>query len=121
MLMTHILIILVISAKYLGILFQIKDDLLDYSIESKIGKPNFQDLREGKVTYPFFYAYKNSNLNQKKELEKMMGNKKLNQKNIIKLITNLGGIEETKNLAKKYFNKSINSAEKLEILKLEKK
>ena len=100
-------------AKDLGILFQIKDDLLDYSIESKIGKPNFQDLREGKVTYPFFYAYKNSNLNQKKELKKMMGNKKLNQKNTIKLIANLNGIEETKNLDKKYFNKSINSAEKI--------
>jgi octaprenyl-diphosphate synthase len=105
-------------AKDLGILFQIKDDLLDYSIESKIGKPNFQDLREGKVTYPFFYAYKNSNLNQKKELEKMMGNKKLNQKNTIKLVANLGGIEETKNLAKEYFNKSINSAKKIRNLKI---
>ena len=47
-----------------------------------------------------------------------MGNKKLNQKNTIKLIVNLGGIEETKNLAKKYFNKSINSAEKIRDLKI---
>ena len=100
-------------AKDLGILFQIKDDLLDYSIKYKIGKPVFQDLREGKVTYPFFYAYKNSNLNQKKELKKMMGNKKLNQKKALKLIAILGGIKETKNLAKKYFDKSINSAEKI--------
>ena len=45
-------------AKNLGILFQIKDDLLDYSTDSKkIGKPVFQDLREGKVTYPFYFAY----------------------------------------------------------------
>ena len=105
-------------AKNLGILFQIKDDLLDYSIKSEIGKPVFQDIREGKVTYPFFYAYKNSNSSQKRELEKMIGNTKLNQKNAINLITNLGGIEETKNLAKKYFNKSINSAEKIRDLKI---
>ena len=105
-------------AKNLGILFQIKDDLLDYSIKSEIGKPVFQDLREGKVTYPFFYAYKNSNSNQKRELEKMIGNTKLNQKNAINLITNLGGIKETKNLAKKYFNNSINSAEKIRDLKI---
>ena len=48
----------------------------------------------------------------------MMGNKKLNQKNTIKLVANLGGIEETKNLAKKYFNKSISSAEKIRDLKI---
>ena len=41
-------------AKNIGILFQIKDDLLDYSSNSKTGKPQFQDLKEGKITYPFF-------------------------------------------------------------------
>ena len=46
------------SAKNLGILFQIRDDLLDYSINLKTGKPSYQDLREGKVTYPFFFAIK---------------------------------------------------------------
>ncbi len=45
--------------KNLGILFQIKDDLLDYSLDEKvIGKPVFQDLKEGKITYPFYFAYK---------------------------------------------------------------
>ena len=36
-----------------GILFQITDDLLDYSDNKKIGKPVFQDIKEGKVTYSF--------------------------------------------------------------------
>jgi len=48
------------SAKNIGILFQIKDDLLDYSNSSKTGKQSFQDLKEGKITYPFFFALKNS-------------------------------------------------------------
>ena len=33
-------------SKNLGILFQIKDDLLDYQIDSHSGKPNFQDIKE---------------------------------------------------------------------------
>ena len=36
------------SAKNIGILFQIKDDLLDYSNTSKTGKQSFQDLKEGR-------------------------------------------------------------------------
>ena len=55
-------------AKNLGVLFQIKDDLLDYSEGEEIGKPTFQDIKEGKVTYPFYFAYKNANFDQKKQL-----------------------------------------------------
>ncbi|MAR95227.1 MAG: dimethylallyltransferase [Gammaproteobacteria bacterium] len=105
-------------AKNLGILFQIKDDLLDYSLKSKIGKPTFQDLKEGKITYPFLYAYKNSNFSEKEELKKILGNKKINKKNVLSFINNLGGIENTNNLAKEYFKKSIFSAEKIRNLKV---
>ena len=105
-------------AKNLGILFQIKDDLLDYSLKSEIGKPIFQDIKESKITYPFFYAYKNSSSFEKKELKKMLGNKKINQKKTSKLISDLGGIENTNNLAKQYFNKSVRSAEKIRNLKI---
>ena len=90
-------------SKNLGIVFQIKDDLLDYSQdESTLGKPILQDLREGKVTYPFFFAYKNANRNEKKELELLLGKKKLNQKKVFQLINRLKGIEETQKLALKY-------------------
>ena len=66
-------------AKNLGILFQIRDDMLDYSSDLKIGKPSYQDLREGKVTYPFFYAYKNGNTRNKKNLFELLGKNNLNQ------------------------------------------
>ena len=57
-------------SKNLGIVFQIKDDLLDYSNnETVIGKPILQDIREGKVTYPFYFAYKKASLKEKKYLE----------------------------------------------------
>jgi len=98
------------SAKNLGILFQIRDDLLDYSISLKTGKPSFQDLRESKVTYPFFYAYKNANKKEQKQLRNLLGNKKLNQTAVNKLIIKLGGIDKTNRLAKKYFDETIKYA-----------
>ena len=105
-------------AKNLGILFQIKDDMLDYSLKSEIGKPIFQDIKEGKVTYPFFYAYKNSSSNERKQLRKVLGNNKINQKETMKLVSDLGGIENTSYLAKQYFNKSVRSAEKIRNLRI---
>ena len=101
------------SAKNLGILFQIRDDLLDYSISLKTGKPSFQDLRESKVTYPFFYAYKNANKKEQKQLRNLLGNKKLNQTAVNKLIIKLGGIDKTNRLAKKYFDETIKYANKI--------
>ena len=102
-------------SKNLGVVFQIKDDLLDYSSdETIIGKPVLQDIREGKVTYPFYFAYKKASLEEKKYLESKLGDKKQNNKKIIELITNLGGIKETENLAIKYFMKSKQAASKIE-------
>lgn len=40
-----------------GLIFQIKDDILDYVSDAKsIGKPTGNDLREGKVTLPLIHA-----------------------------------------------------------------
>jgi octaprenyl-diphosphate synthase len=44
----------------LGIGFQIKDDIFDYSDSKKIGKPSGNDLKEGKITLPLIYALKQS-------------------------------------------------------------
>ena len=100
-------------AKNLGILFQIRDDMLDYSSDLKIGKPSYQDLREGKVTYPFFYAYKNANTRNKKNLFELLGKNNLNQSKAKTLIQNLNGIRKTEQLAKKYHVKTIDCANKI--------
>lgn len=98
-------------AKNLGILFQIKDDLLDYSLDEKvIGKPVFQDLKEGKITYPFYFAYKNANKKQKNQLQTMLGKKKQNIKSAYNMIKDLNGFAETEILASKYFDKAIKYA-----------
>ena len=98
-------------AKYLGILFQIKDDLLDYSLNEKIiGKPVFQDMKEGKVTYPFYFAYKNSDKKNKEKLKSYLGKNKFNINSAYKLIDQLGGIIETEHLAFEYLDKAKQSA-----------
>ena len=98
------------SAKNIGILFQIKDDLLDYSNTSKTGKQSFQDLKEGKVTYPFFFALKNSSQKEKKQLISFLGNQRLNEKKALVLISKLNGLTKTQQLAEKFYTNSIDAA-----------
>ena len=98
------------SAKIIGILFQINDDLLDYSNTSKTGKQSFQDLKEGKVTYPFFFALKNSSQKEKKQLISFLGNQRLNEKKALALISKLNGLTKTQQLAEKFYTSSVNAA-----------
>ena len=98
------------SAKNIGILFQIKDDLLDYSNSPKTGKQSFQDLKEGKITYPFFFALKNSSQKDKKQLISYLGNQRLNEKKVLALISKLNGLTKTQQLAEKFYTSSVNAA-----------
>ena len=98
------------SAKNIGILFQIKDDLLDYSNSPKTGKQSFQDLKEGKVTYPFFFALKNSSQKEKKQLISFLDNQRLNEKKALALISKLNGLTKTQQLAEKFYTSSVNAA-----------
>ena len=40
----------------IGIIFQIRDDIFDYSDSKKIGKPTGIDMREGKLTLPVLFV-----------------------------------------------------------------
>jgi octaprenyl-diphosphate synthase len=54
--------------EYLGICFQIKDDIFDYFENAQIGKPTCNDLRDGKVTLPLIYALQVSSELEKSEI-----------------------------------------------------
>jgi octaprenyl-diphosphate synthase len=45
--------------EYIGIAFQIKDDLFDYESSSAIGKPTGIDIKERKMTLPLIYTLAN--------------------------------------------------------------
>lgn len=44
--------------EYVGICFQIRDDIFDYFDQTEVGKPTGNDMREGKLTLPIIYAVK---------------------------------------------------------------
>ena len=103
-------------AKNLGIAFQIKDDMLDYSLSSKhIGKPTLQDLREGKITYPLYFAMKAGDKNDKKFLHSFLGvQDKYDASKVLNKIEALGGNHKTEELLINYIKKSKKLANKIE-------
>lgn len=54
--------------EYIGLCFQIKDDIFDYFESKEIGKPTGNDMLEGKLTLPVLYAL---NATQDKEAIKI--------------------------------------------------
>lgn len=81
----------------IGIAFQIKDDLFDYTNE-KIGKPTGIDIKERKMTLPLIYALNNCAPQEKKWLINSVKNHnkdKKRVKEVIAFVKKQGGIEYT--------------------------
>jgi len=82
--------------EYLGICFQIKDDVFDYSENLKIGKPTGNDIRDGKVTLPLIYALLNTHGDEREKVLLMIDNREFTPENI-QFITRFalenGGVE----------------------------
>ncbi|WP_096015386.1 polyprenyl synthetase family protein [Campylobacter lanienae] len=63
-----------IYGKNLGLAFQIVDDILDIvSDENKLGKPAFNDYKEGKTTLPYIFLYNALNADEKEILKGLWG------------------------------------------------
>lgn len=54
---------------HLGMCFQIKDDVLDYSDSEDIGKPTMSDIHDGKVTLPLIISLQRSPKNEANALK----------------------------------------------------
>ncbi|MDR0843674.1 MAG: polyprenyl synthetase family protein [Tannerella sp.] len=72
--------------KLLGYCFQIKDDIFDYFDNINIGKPNGNDIREGKVTLPLLYALESSSPEEKKPYLEILTAKQFTPENVSLLI-----------------------------------
>ena len=87
---------LVRYAYYMGICFQIKDDVFDYLDNGKIGKPVGNDLREGKVTLPLLFALHASDKTGCQEIKSLLEKDELKDEDV-KSLTDFaishGGIE----------------------------
>ena len=49
----------------IGLCFQIKDDIFDFTPMAQTGKPAGKDLQEGKITLPLIYVYNNADTQTK--------------------------------------------------------
>jgi octaprenyl-diphosphate synthase len=82
--------------EYLGIAFQIQDDLLDFQVLSTSGKPSGNDLKEKKITLPLIYALQHANIRERRNILSIVNKRKSNTKllaEIVSFINEKGGIQ----------------------------
>jgi geranylgeranyl diphosphate synthase type II len=103
--------------KYLGMAFQIQDDLLDITAkENEFGKPVGGDLVEGKKTYLFLRALEKAEGEDKNKLLTVIKNKGINKKDVLiykEIYERLGVLEEAKKEIIRYTKHALKNLTKL--------
>jgi octaprenyl-diphosphate synthase len=91
--------------EYLGMAFQIVDDLLDYTEEEAVtGKPSGNDLREHKVTLPLIYALERFSAAARREVTALMATPEPTDAQIsavVGLVSEAGGLEYARQRAQR--------------------
>lgn len=78
-------------ALHLGLAFQMRDDILDYSPSLAIGKPTGVDIRERKITLPLLGAFENAGAEARAELLGDVDNDRFD--GVMGFVAENGGIE----------------------------
>ncbi|MGB2958411.1 MAG: polyprenyl synthetase family protein [Bacteroidota bacterium] len=79
-----------------GLAFQIRDDMLDFTGRKSItGKPTGLDLSEKKLTLPLIHAFTKASRKEKSEILSMIrnGGKKMKVKRVVEFVSAHGGLE----------------------------
>lgn len=88
-----------------GLAFQIRDDILDYTGRTSItGKPTGLDLSEKKLTLPLVHALAHAQPSERKEILGMIkaGGKKIDVRRIVRFVEERGGIAYATERARYY-------------------
>ena len=82
----------------LGISFQINDDLLDITnVKNNIGKPTWNDIRQGNITLPLIYALEDSRFKKKiKFIVKKESISGTDIEQIMDMLSETGAIDKTR-------------------------
>ena len=94
----------------IGIAFQIKDDLFDYTETSIIGKPIGIDIRQKKMTLPLIYTINKVNKKTRNLIINTIKNDSKNDKkiiNIISIVKKNGGVLYAEDRMKEFQEKAI--------------
>ncbi len=96
--------------KYLGIAFQLVDDLLDYVGEKDtFGKQVGTDLKEGKVTLPLIYTLKHASEKDSSLIKENLYKREITSKDfktVKNIVEKYGGFQYTHNVTKIYIEKA---------------
>ena len=107
------------AAKLIGIVFQVRDDLLDYGIsKGNIGKPKMQDILEDKITYPLYFALKSSSKKDSSKILKKLKNKDFSIEEVADFVSSSNAFNKCNSLIQNYNNeisKCINQISNKEI------
>lgn len=97
--------------RYIGMIFQLTDDCMDFETTVDIAKkPVRSDYEQGVVTLPLIYALKNVT-----GFKEKVANKKVTADDINETVLKSGGLNFTHMFAKKYYNKSLNIINSLDL------
>jgi len=93
---------------YLGMAFQITDDILDFTgSEKTFGKPVGSDLRQGIITLPVIYTLRDQSTRDR--LQEIMNKKSKNDQDwseIFALIEKTGALKDSQRLCNRYIEKA---------------
>ncbi len=96
--------------EFIGICFQIKDDIFDYYDSKEIGKPTGIDMQEGKLTLPVLYVLNKNDDPVLRTLAADVKNGVATNEDIARLIECAktgGGIEYAEMIMEEYKNKAL--------------
>jgi len=97
--------------EYLGMAFQIRDDLFDFDRNGIFGKPSGNDIKERKMTLPFIHALTKCSSSEKSRIIKMMRKKNKSTQmvdEIMDFVRINGGMEYAHTIMLDYKNKALN-------------
>ncbi|MDF2924387.1 MAG: heptaprenyl diphosphate synthase [Paenibacillaceae bacterium] len=96
---------------YVGMAFQIRDDVLDLcGTEEQLGKPPGSDIRQGNITLPVIYALTEPVLNAElmSELERIQAaDGQTDVSHFLDMVRSSVGLSRAEELAERYINKAI--------------
>ncbi len=94
----------------LGLAFQMADDLLDYTSDTKVlGKEVGADLKEGKLTLPVIYSLKAADVKDRNMMENIIKNENFavnDFETLVELLNKYKGISYTQELASEQIKKA---------------
>jgi len=93
----------------LGIAFQIKDDILDYTDSDQLGKPSGVDVKERKITLPLLGALSKSDDETNRKIRRMvcdMDRKPFDAQTVMDFVIDNGGLEYASEVLDEYVSKA---------------